>query len=95
MDVESSNIGQRVATISWLPPPFQDQNGIILYYQLVLSQNQFDISDIIVNSYALSHTVSTLEEYTEYAYMVAAATSVGLGPFSFPMLLMTLPTGRL
>ena len=94
MDIESSDVGQRMATISWLPPPFQDQNGVILYYQLIFSQSQFDIPNIVANSSTITYTVSTLEEYTEYVFTVAAATSIGLGPFSSPMVFMTLPTSE-
>ena len=93
MNVQSSDIRERQATISWLPPPFEDQNGIILYYQLVLTQNQFDIPDVIINTTTLTDTVTVLEEYTEYKFMIAAATSIGLGSFSSPMMFMTLPTG--
>ena len=92
--VQSSGVGKRTATISWQPPIFEDQNGPIKFYQLIFSQTSFDVADIIINTTNTSYTETNLEEYNEYTFMVAAATRIGLGPFSAPMSLMTLPSGQ-
>ena len=87
-------VGRRHATITWQPPPFEDQNGVIVYYQIVALQFQFSmIPDIRVNTNFTSHTLTNLEEDNEYTVMIAAATQVGLGPFSSPINFTTLEDG--
>ena len=76
--------GPRMAMISWEPPPFEDQNGIIMYYLLLIMQTQFNISDRVINttSDVTTYTVTGLEEYNNYTCRVAAATRIGPGPYS-------------
>jgi len=40
-DVQIVHVGRREATITWQLPVFEDQNGVIIYYQLIASQSQF------------------------------------------------------
>ena len=54
---------------------------------------EFEVADIIINTTNTSYTETNLEEYNEYTFMVAAATRIGLGPFTPPMSLMTLQSG--
>ena len=75
-------VGRREVTITWQPPIFDYQNGVIIYYQLIVSQSQFEIPDIIVNVNITSHTLTNLEEHVDYTVVVAAATQIGIGPFS-------------
>ncbi len=93
-DVTYTDVGTRTVTISWNPPVFEDQNGVILYYQLIILQSQFDIDNFIINTSSLIYSGTDLEEYNDYTFMVAAATGVGLGPFSTPQSFMTLEAGR-
>ena len=87
-------VERRQATIAWQPPAFEDQNGVIVYYQIVALQFQFSmIPDIRVNTNFTSHTLTNLEEDNEYTVMIAAATQVGLGPFSSPINFTTLEDG--
>ncbi len=86
-------VGTRSVTITWQPPVSEDQNGVIIYYQLVFSQTQFEIDDLVIMTANLSHTETDLEEYNEYMFMVAAATQVGLSPFSPLQSFMTLGSG--
>ena len=87
-------VGRREATISWQPPTFQDRNGIIVYYQLIVSQSQFQIPNITVNANTTSHTLTNLEEHIEYTVVVAAATRIGVGPFSSVVNFTTLQDGK-
>lgn len=87
-------VGRREATITWQPPTFEDQNGVIVYYQLIVSQSQFQIPDITVNANTTSHTLANLEEHVEYTVVVAAATCVGVGPFSSTVNFTTLQDGK-
>ena len=87
-------VGRREATITWQPPMFEDQNGVIVYYQLIVSQSHFEIPDITVNVNATSHTVTNLEEHVEYIVVVAAATRIGAGPFSSAVNFTTQQDGK-
>ena len=87
-------VGRKEATITWQPPMFEDQNGVIVYYQLIVSQSQFQIPDITVNANTTSHTLNNLEEHVEYTIVVAAATRIGVGPFSSAVNFTTLQDGK-
>ena len=87
-------VGRKEATIAWQPPTFEDQNGGIVYYQLIVSQSQFQIPDITVNANTTSHTLTNLEEHVEYTVVVAAATRIGVGPFSSAVNFTTLQDGK-
>ena len=79
----------------WDPPTYIDQNGPIVYYILAVREQQFNLSDIVLNVTGhTNYTLSSLEEYNTYSYQVAAATRVGLGPYSNPILFTTLQDGR-
>jgi receptor-type tyrosine-protein phosphatase Q len=80
-EVESST----TVLISWQPPPFEDQNGPIVYYILILSDLVFSLEDIEVNTSSLNYIATHLEEHNTYSYIVAAATDVGTGPYSAPL----------
>ena len=69
-------------SIEWAAPPAPDRNGIITDYIL-----QYKVSN--ASSYTTTPPISTtfasitsLNEFTEYYVIVAAATSTGLGPYS-------------
>ena len=87
-------VGRREATLTWQPPTFEDQNGVIAYYELIVSQSQFEIPDITVNANITSHTLTNLEEHVQYTVVVAAATRIGIGPFSSAMNFTTLQDGK-
>ena len=87
-------VGKREAIITWQPPTFEDQNGVIIYYQLIVSQSQFEIPDITVNVNTTSHTLTNLEEHVQYAVVVAAATRIGVGPFSSAVNFTTQQDGK-
>lgn len=89
-------IGKRSVEVSWIPPLTQDQNGLLTYYEVQFLQNQFhSIPNITVESSDLFLSYSDLEEHTQYAVVVAAATSVGLGPFSSAIYFITHEDGKL
>ncbi len=78
----------------WSPPTIADQNGVITHYSVILKDLQFDAHDIIVNPTTLSYVFTSLNEYNNYSCQIAAATSVGLGPYSQPIPLMTDQAGQ-
>ena len=83
------------ATISWLPPPDEHQNGRIVYYILIITDLGFGTSDVVLNSTAMSAMATNLQEFNNYSCIVAAATTVGLGPYSLPIKFTTLQDGIL
>lgn len=88
-------IGKRSVEVSWIPPLTQDQNGLLTYYEVKFLQNQFhSIPNITVESSDLSLSYSDLEEHTQYAVVLAAATSIGLGPFSSAIYFITNEDGN-
>ena len=86
-NIQSRVTGSKTAVISWNPPPFDDHNGIITYYLLLITQEQFNISDMVINttSDVTNYTVTGLEENNNYTCRVAAATRIGPGPYSAPI----------
>ena len=42
----------------------------------------FGLEDSYINVTTLSYTVTGLEEYNNYSFVIAAATEKGLGPYS-------------
>ena len=71
-------------SVSWNPPPFLDQNGDIIGYQLMITnQNRTNSSTFIVNvTNATSYVAINLQEFEVYSFKIAAVNFVGLGPFS-------------
>lgn len=71
----------RSALVSWNPPRIDEQNGIIINYlinvTLVESGHTFQLS-----STTTSLTVSSLLPYRTYVCIIAAVTSIGIGPYS-------------
>ena len=86
--------GTTSATISWFPPGLNSQNGIIVYYILVLTDVGLNSSDVIINTTLTSYTFNNLEEYNVYSCVIAAATRVGLGPYSEPIRFTTQEHGK-
>ena len=82
-------------TISWQPPPFEDQNGPISYYHLILYELIFDLDDTYVNVTSLSYTFTGLEEHNNYSLIIAAATDAGIGPYSMQVNFTTEEDGKL
>ena len=72
--------------VSWYPPPFLDQNGDIIGYQLMITnQNRTNSQPLIFNvTNVTSYVATMLQEFEVYSIEIAAWTAIGLGPFSKP-----------
>lgn len=71
------------AIFSWLPLSPEDQNGLIIQYSVNITHAESGVTFIVVTS--SSHTsieYVTLKPFTTYLCSVAAATSIGLGPYT-------------
>ena len=52
---------------------------------MILYELVFGLSDISINVTSLSYTLSGLEEYNNYSFIIAAVTVEGIGPYSTPI----------
>ena len=80
--VRTSVTGTTTANISWVSPDPSLQNGIILYYTVVLADLMLGMPDRVYNTTQTSFSFTGLEEYGRYGCRVAAATIGGPGPLS-------------
>ena len=85
--------------LSWDPPVIGDQNGILIRYHVIIIETQIhymdDGTEITGMETYLNRTYNVSEGYTQmiddlhpdynYTVMIAAATEVGIGPFSDPV----------
>lgn len=87
--VEVIVTGSKTAAFSWEPPTLEVQNGPLISYILVLSELQFNLSDIEANTTSISYVFTGLQEYDSYSCIIAAVTPAGIGPFSLPVHFVT------
>ena len=83
-DVTTMVINSTSISVYWNPPPLPDQNGNIIGYQLMITnQNRSNSSAFIVNiTNVTSYVAISLQEFEVYSFKIAAMTAIGLGPFS-------------
>ena len=85
--VSGSSVSSTSISLSWLPPASGSQNGIIRRYDIQLVENETG-NVFNYNTTETSLTISSLHPYYNYQCSVAAYT-VGLGPFSDPVVIQT------
>ena len=89
--VSGGTISSTSISLSWFPPATNSQNGVIRRYEVKLVES--DTGSIFNYSTTdTSLTISSLHPYYYYQCSVAAYT-VGLGPFSDPVIIQTLEDG--
>ena len=75
-------------TFSWNPLPPPDRNGIIISY--VLNITLLATGQVFqYTSTSTSITITGLQPFSSYSCLIAAATAVGLGPFTTVLSLTT------
>ena len=67
-------------SLSWNPPPFEEQNGLIQQYFLTITRNESGMS-FQQTSNATETTILSLHPFSTYIIAVAAET-VDVGPFT-------------
>ena len=93
MSISSSGITSTSAVISWGPPPYEDQNGVIISFTISVSvQETGESFTNFTNDTTYSFTA--LKPYRTYEITIAASTSVGTGPFSVAFTVATLQDGE-
>ena len=79
--------------LSWNPPAPSQQNGDIIQY--VINVTHTETLDTMQYMTALTYiTITGLDPYTTYVCVVAAETTVGVGPFSHLYFIQTDETGE-
>ena len=78
--VETTAIDSRTLLISWVPPPFQHQNGVIREYRVNITERETAMAYRLVTA-ATSLTVPSLHPFYTYNCTVAAFT-IAEGPYS-------------
>ena len=87
-------LSSRAVLVSWRPPTFEHQNGVIITYTIVLIE--------LLTNTTLTYeqggnytklTVDELHPYHEYKCSMVAATRVGNGPFTGSITIRTLEDG--
>lgn len=79
--------------LTWDPPLLQNRNGIITGYTInVTNLDTGEISQIVTSNRNL--TLDSLTPFTTYTFIIAARTSVGAGPFSTELTIITLEDGK-
>ena len=71
-------------TLSWNPPPFEDTNGLIQHYTILVTEMDTNSSFSPMDSFTTQITINNLHPYYVYRCMVSAYT-VGFGPYSQPI----------
>ena len=79
-------------TIQWSPPPEIDRNGVILYYQINVTETETG-TEFTWTSSENNTTRDSLHPHYHYECRVAASTVVGIGPYSAVETVQTLPAG--
>ena len=83
----------RSAVLVWNPPPAEEQNGIIVNYVINVTEADRGVTFQLF-SRNTSVSVNSLLPFTSYNFLIAASTSVGVGPFSRLLTLQTPEDGN-
>ena len=75
--------------ISWSPPPFSEQNGNIVAYNITYQRTDGSGGEVVMTSTSNQFiTIPGLRPFTNYSVMVAAFT-IAMGPFSEQTIVQT------
>ena len=85
--------------MSWGPVPFIDQNGIITEYEVMYQpletfNGSIETQRVNVTLPEMSVTLMELQEFVSYSISIRAYTSVGAGPYSSGVFIMTNESGE-
>ena len=78
----------------WAPPPEYNQNGIIEHYQIEISDEDNTVTQYSASGATMMLMVTELHPYHTYSCRIAAATGVGIGPFTPAIIIETLEDGK-
>lgn len=77
--------------LKWNPPPEDSHNGVITSYQVVIQGGVgWDVlSNVTVSASTPTLLLTNLTSGVRYKVMIAAATKIGFGPYTDPIVLPT------
>ena len=81
-----------IITLFWDPPPADAQNGIITQYRINITEVQTGRSFTLFSS-TTSVNVTSLHPYYTYNCAIAAVTTIGAGPYTSVITVVTLQDG--
>ena len=87
--------GSRAVLASWRQPPFEERNGVIISYTIVLVE--LPTNRTLIYQREGNHTellVQELHSYYEYRCSIVAATQVGASPSSASVTIRTAEDGK-
>ena len=88
-------VGSRAIIVSWRLPPFEERNGVIISYTIVLVE--LPTNKTLIYQREGNHTqliVEDLHPYYEYRCSIVAATHVGASPSSASVTIRTAEDGK-
>lgn len=81
-NVSAVPVNATALVLKWLPPPLDQQNGIIVEYMITLTDVLTNTSKLILTSSNISeYVVTELHPFYQYEMQVAA-TTIQTGPLS-------------
>ena len=86
-------MSSRSITLTWEPPLFAEQNGIITGYTIHVMLNQTEETFELFSG-VQSITADLFRPFRNYIFEIAGQTTVGVGTFSDPITIMTPEDGR-
>ena len=88
-----SEVSSRSISLTWDPPLFAEQNGVITGYIINVTGIETEESfELFSDSETL--TADFVRPFSSYIFKVAGQTTVSVGPFSDPIPIMTPEDGR-
>ena len=87
-------LGPRTVLVTWRPPTFEEQNGVIITYSIVFVEVTSNTTLMYQQEGNYTElTVDELHPYYEYNCSMFAATQVGNGPFTDSVTIRTFEDG--
>ncbi len=92
-ELRSVEVTSRSAVLTWDPPPYEDQNGVIISYLISVTINETG-ENFVLSTNDTSLSITGLRPYRTYICTIAASTSVGVGPYTMGVIVETLEDGK-
>ena len=94
--VQAESRSSNEILVAWNEVPLIDQNGDIITYEVqYIPATVSDSLNSFINTSNLTLLLTNLEEFVAYNISVRAYTSIGPGPYSVPVISMTMVDGKL